>query len=124
MEKFNNNEPIYIQVMNIIRHQIVSGELKENDKVKSVRELALLFGVNPNTVQKSLTELEKEGLIRTERTNGRFVCVSKQQVDKEKRKLAVSKTQEYLAWMRKMSFQEEEMKEFLRSEWKGEDNHK
>lgn len=107
MYKFNNHEPIYIQVMNLVKHQIMSGELKQGDKVKSVRELALEFGVNPNTVQKSLTELEREGLLRTERTNGRFVSLDVECALMVKEKAAKQRTEEYVQWMKKMKYEQE-----------------
>ena len=71
--KFDNIRPIYIQIMEIVKQDIISGRLKKGDKILSVREYATLLQVNPNTVQKSLSELEKEGLIYTERTNGKYV---------------------------------------------------
>ena len=70
---FNNDKPIYLQLLENIRIEIVSGILKPGDRLLSVRELALKMKVNPNTLQKALAELENEGLIYTERTNGKFV---------------------------------------------------
>lgn len=70
---FDNQSPIYIQIMNDIKLRIISGEIKAGDKMSSVRELAACFGVNPNTMQRALAELERENLMYTERTMGRFV---------------------------------------------------
>ena len=69
----NENLPIYMQIMDRIRAAIVSGELRPGAKVATVRELAEDFGVNPNTMQRALSELEREGLLISERTSGRFV---------------------------------------------------
>ena len=74
---FNNERPIYIQLVETIRVQIVSGKLKSGERLPSVRELALTAKVNPNTMQKALAELEDEGLVYTERTNGKFVITNK-----------------------------------------------
>ena len=75
MEKINFDPkfPIYLQVMEAIRKDILAGRLKPGDKVPSVRELASQLGVNPNTIQKALSELEREGLLESARTSGRFV---------------------------------------------------
>ena len=70
---FDNERPIYIQLVEIIRIEIVSGKFKKGQKIPSVRELALIMKVNPNTMQKALIELENEKLIYTERTNGKYV---------------------------------------------------
>ncbi|MBO7214461.1 MAG: GntR family transcriptional regulator [Clostridia bacterium] len=70
---FKNDAPIYLQIIEHIKMQIISKAYKPNDKLPSVRELSCIYEVNPNTVQKALAELEMEGLIYTERTNGKFV---------------------------------------------------
>lgn len=71
--KFTSDAPIYIQIMDEIKLRIARGKLKAGDKVPSVRELAVLAGVNPNTMQKALSELEREGVLYSQRTSGRFV---------------------------------------------------
>lgn len=65
--EFENNIPIYIQLMEQMKLQIIAGELKPGDRIPSVRELAMVHKVNPNTMQKALSELEDAGLIYTER---------------------------------------------------------
>ena len=70
---FDNNTPIYIQIVEYLKLQIIKGELAPNQRLLSVRELSLNLGANPNTIQKALSELEDMGLIYTERTNGKFV---------------------------------------------------
>ncbi|MFA5637188.1 MAG: GntR family transcriptional regulator [Anaerovoracaceae bacterium] len=71
--RLDESMPIYVQIMNHIRRQVVSGRLKPEDRMPSVRELAAEFGVNPNTMQRALSELEREKLLCSERTSGRFV---------------------------------------------------
>ena len=69
----NNDRPIYLQLMERIQTDIVSGKYKPGEKLPSVRELALDAAVNPNTMQKALSELERIGLVYSQRTSGRFI---------------------------------------------------
>lgn len=69
----DSDKPIFKQLMDIIKNKIISGEYCPGEKLLSVRELAALAKVNPNTMQKALSELEQTQLIITQRTNGRFV---------------------------------------------------
>ena len=71
--KFRNDLPIYLQLIDEFKDLILTGEWKVDEKIPSVRELAVTYSVNPNTVQRALTELENQGLLRSERTLGRFV---------------------------------------------------
>ena len=71
--EFDNNKPIYLQLVDIIKLKIISKELKPGSKLSSVRDMAQEFGVNPNTMQRALSELERENLLYSQRTSGRFV---------------------------------------------------
>lgn len=70
---FNDKEPIYLQIVKKIESKILSGEYKAGDKIESVRDLASIAGVNPNTMQKALLDMEDLGLIITQRTLGKFI---------------------------------------------------
>lgn len=70
---FDANIPIYLQIMDDFKIQLMKGIWKGGDKVPSVRDLAVQYGVNPNTIQRSLSELEREGYLYSERTSGRFI---------------------------------------------------
>ena len=93
---FDNERPIYIQLVEMLRIEIISGKLKSGERIPSVRELALTAKVNPNTMQKALSELEEEGLLYTERTSGKFVTENKDLIEKVKRKLAEEKVKNYI----------------------------
>lgn len=67
------NMPIYLQIVKEVKQRIISGQLLPGEKIKSVRELALEFEVNPNTMQKALAELDRDNILYTERTSGRYV---------------------------------------------------
>ena len=69
----DSDRPIYLQLMERIQHDIISGTYKPGDKLPSVRELAMEASVNPNTMQKALSELERIGLVHSRRTSGRFI---------------------------------------------------
>ena len=69
----DSGRPIYLQIVERLELSIVSGQFKPGDKVPSVRELAVEAGVNPNTMQKAMVELERQGLVHSERTSGRFI---------------------------------------------------
>ena len=70
---YDTNVPIYLQLIEKIQRMIVTGEWRAGERIPAVRELALAFGVNPNTMQRALAELERDGLLYSERTSGRFV---------------------------------------------------
>lgn len=105
---FDNERPIYIQLVEKIKAKIVSEELKQGERIPSVRELALTAKVNPNTMQKALVELEDEGLIYTERTNGKFVTNNKALIDKIKKELAKKKVDNYLENMKNIGIEYDE----------------
>ena len=105
---FDNERPIYIQLVEMLRKEIVSGKLKTGERLPSVRELALTARVNPNTMQKALVELEKEGLVYTERTNGKFVTDNKELIEKIKKELAEEKVNNFLNDMKNIGITYEE----------------
>ena len=73
--EFNQNVPIYLQIIDLFKRKIVMNEYKPGQKIESVRELALKLEVNPNTVQTALSELERMGIVKSERTIGRFISM-------------------------------------------------
>lgn len=105
---FDNDRPIYIQLVEKIKMEIISGNLKPSERIPSVRELAITIKVNPNTVQKALAELEDAGLIFTERTNGKFVTDNSKLIEKMKKELAKEKVKTYLNDMKNIGITYEE----------------
>ena len=85
---FEIDRPIYIQLVEKLKSYIILGELKPGTRIPSVREFSIKAKVNPNTMQKALQELENEGLIYTERTNGKFVTEDVNLIKESKNKLA------------------------------------
>lgn len=111
---FNNSVPIYLQIVSAIKKQIVSGKLVPGERIPSVRELALTYKVNPNTMQKALIELEENGLIKTERTNGKFVTEDENIINKIKNDYADNLTQNYLFEMISLGITKQEIKERIK----------
>ena len=110
---FDNNRPIYIQLVEQIRLLILSGYFKLGDRLPSVREFALIAKVNPNTVQKALQELEDEKLIYTDRTNGKYITDDKNLIKKLKLKIANDFVLSYLGDMNKIGFNKEDAIKYL-----------
>lgn len=104
---FDNERPIYIQLVEMIRINIVSGKYPKGQKLPSVRELAIIMKVNPNTMQKALAELENEKLIYTERTNGKYVTEDEKLIEKTKKELAQEKVNNYLKSMENIGINHE-----------------
>lgn len=111
--EFDNNTPIYIQLVEQIKINILSGNLKPLERLPSVRDLALQTKVNPNTMQKALTELEETGLIFTERTNGKFVTADTALIERYKREYADALTRNFLHSMQKAGFTREDTLRYL-----------
>ena len=86
--EFENSTPIYRQIMKEIELKIISGVYKSGEKIDSVRDLAKEASVNPNTMQKALTELERTGLIYSQRTSGRFITEDIDMIKNMKNNLA------------------------------------
>lgn len=105
---FNNNIPIYIQIVDYIKTSIISEKLKSEEKIPTVREYAIYFKVNPNTIQKALTELEELGLIYTDSTNGKYVTKDKKLIQKIKKEYAKNIVNDFFKNMEKISINKEE----------------
>ena len=95
--------------MDYFKAQIISGELPEGSRLDSVRDLAVKAQVNPNTMQKALSELERIGLVRTERTSRRFITDDKEKINSMKKELAESEIDAFLEKMKAMGFEKEEI---------------
>lgn len=110
---FDNNIPIYVQLSEIIRIEIISGKLKPGEKIPSVRELSIMVKANPNTIQKALMELEKEKLIYTERTNGKYITNDNKLILKYKNKIIQEKMSTFLEGMMKIGIDINDIKKYL-----------
>ena len=114
---FDNERPIYVQLKEKLIFMIISSYYELGQRLPSVRELSLKAKVNPNTLQKALSDLEDEKLIYTERTNGKFVTNDKRIIQKVKKDLAEDIIKKYVGDMNKLGITYEESIKFL-EEWR------
>lgn len=109
----NNDRPIYAQIIERIEMQIISGSYKPGDKLPSVREFAAEAGVNPNTMQKALGELERMQLIVTQRTSGRVVTEDFSMIENVKKQFAHEQIKSFLEKMKELGIGKEETIQLL-----------
>ena len=102
--QFRDDAPIYIQLIVQIEELLVSGTLSPGQRLPSVRDLAAEAGVNPNTMQRALTELERRGLLYSQRTTGRFVTEDGDMIKSLQERLALTEIQAFLERMEKLGF--------------------
>lgn len=116
----NSDRPIYAQILEVIQLRIISGRYRPGEKIPSVRDLAAEAGVNPNTMQKALSELERNGLVVTQRTSGRTVTEDMEMIQKTRSKLAREQVSEFIDKMKELGFSKKEIVELL-EKMEGED---
>lgn len=112
---FNNDTPIYLQLINQLKIEIISGNISLGKKLPSVRDLAIECKVNPNTIQRALSELEEIGIIYTERTNGKFVTEDKKLINKLKKEYAFEESKKYVEVMKNIGFNKDEIIDFIKN---------
>lgn len=111
--EFDNNIPIYIQLVDSLKREIISGNISPGERLSSVRDLALKLKVNPNTIQKALSELEEMKLIYTERTNGKYVTSDVKLINKHKEKYANELINSFINNMESIGIKKEEIIKYI-----------
>lgn len=117
---FNNDRPIYLQIVEQMKIDIISGKYQQGEKLPSVRELATIYKVNPNTMQRAFAELEDLQLVYTKRTNGRFVTEEEGLIESSKQQVAKAKIDEFLLYMQSLGIKNDEIITYICEERKGE----
>lgn len=107
------DKPVYIQLIEHIKRRILAGVYPPGSRLISVRELAVESGVNPNTMQKSLQELERLGLIRTERTSGRYVTSDEELIKSMRMEILDEETRVYIEKIKKLGFTNQEIQDYI-----------
>lgn len=113
---YSPNIPIYLQIIGKMKQQIISGKWKAGERIPSVRDLSAEFGVNPNTMQRSLSELEREGLLYSERTAGRFVTKDSAIISSVRTEYARKIIQRFTQEMKVLGYTREQIAQFLLEE--------
>lgn len=111
--EFDSNRPIYLQLMEQLKIKIITGIYPPGTKIPSVRDLAMETGVNPNTMQRALTELERENLLYSQRTNGRFVTEDKNMIKQLQQEIAQQQIKEFITNMKTIGFHKQEILDLL-----------
>ena len=114
-EQFDSSRPIYAQLVERLKARILAGTYPPGGHLDSVRDLAAAAGVNPNTMQRALAQLEAEGLVRTERTSGRFVTEDTDLIEQLRVSAARNIAADFLEQMRSIGYTPQQAAELLRS---------
>lgn len=114
--QFSNDAPIYTQLIHQVKVGIVTGAFPPGERLPSVRDLATEAGVNPNTMQRALAELERDGLVYSQRTAGRFVTEDNTMINTAKRSLAQRHVKTFLEAMLQLGFQKDEIIDLISKE--------
>ncbi len=117
--RFSSDAPIYAQLVAQIQNAIVSGTLPPGERLPSVRDLAAEAGVNPNTMQRAMAELEREGLVYSQRTAGRFVTEDHARIEQAKLQCAQHQIQNFLDGMARLGYGREETLRLVQQEMEG-----
>ncbi|MFT8312806.1 MAG: GntR family transcriptional regulator [Clostridium sp.] len=117
--KFDENIPIYIQIMNYIKERIITEELKKGEKLPSVRELAEQIKVNPNTVQRAYQELERENVAHSQRGLGRYITEDEEKIKVLKSEMADDFINAFIQGMSKLGYKPEEILSILSKKLEG-----
>ena len=105
--EFSNSKPIYLQIIDNIKKQLIRGELNIGDKIISQREYAQKMKVNPNTVQRAYREMENMNLVETLRGQGTFICKRPEMLDQIKEEMAENIMRNFLSEMKSIGFSDE-----------------
>ena len=119
----DSSRPIYLQIIERVQMDIITGRYQPGDKLPSVRDLAQEAAVNPNTMQKALSGLERSGLIYSQRTSGRFITEDKELIHQMKKELAAAEVSAFVAHMKQLGITPEEIRQLLAETIEEEDNH-
>ncbi|MBQ7383545.1 MAG: GntR family transcriptional regulator [Clostridia bacterium] len=114
--QFNNTEPVFLQIANKLRTDILNGKYSPDEQIPSVRQLAFDASVNPNTMQKALTFLEEEGLLYTRGTVGRFVTSDSSVIDNARERVKRSTVRTWLTSAKALGISTQELINYIKEE--------
>ncbi|MFV0527136.1 MAG: GntR family transcriptional regulator [Lachnospiraceae bacterium] len=111
--QLDSNKPVYSQIIDRVKMDIINGVYQPGDKLPSVRDLASMAAVNPNTMQKALSELERTNLIYTERTSGRYITTDTELIQNIRKQLAESYIHDFFQRMDDLGYRRQELMELI-----------
>jgi DNA-binding transcriptional regulator YhcF (GntR family) len=114
----DSDRPIFIQIVEHLQYDIVSGYYQPGQRLPSVRDLAAEAAVNPNTMQRALSELERDGYMHSERTSGRFITEDKGMIDELKKQLATAQIEVFLETMKRLGLSNDEIQVLVKESMK------
>ncbi|MBQ6655088.1 MAG: GntR family transcriptional regulator [Erysipelotrichaceae bacterium] len=117
---FSENVPIYLQLIELFKISVITGVYRQNDRLPPVRELAEQYGVNPNTVQRAYSELEREGLVQSERTSGRFLSIDASGIEELRKQISNQYIGELFERMRRIGLSPDQIRQMV-NDWKEEE---
>ena len=120
-ERFDMSRPIYAQIVERLKAKILAGVYPPGGHLDSVRDMAAAAGVNPNTMQRAMMEMEREELVYSQRTAGRFVTEDGERIRRLRESLARNQVKDFLEGMYQLGFQLGEIVTFVQTE--GEKGH-
>lgn len=108
--KFDPDRPIYLQITERLTAEIISGQRLAGSRIPTVRELALDAGVNPNTAQRALSELDRGGYLETRRGDGRYVADQDADIRQQRREMLAARSGEFVRSMKALGFSDDEIR--------------
>ena len=120
---FDTSSPIWVQLVEEFSRRIVTGEWAAGEKMPGVRDLAVELGVNPNTAQRALAELERLGLCRSERAAGRYVSGDEARIDEVRADLASGAADEFVRRVRGLRMAHDQARALLDKRWDSHEHH-
>lgn len=122
MDQFQSTQPIYLQIMEMIKKEIVTEKLLPQQQLPTVRDLALQYQVNPNTVQRALSELERLSLVKSDRTVGRFVSDDLDLIQSLKQQMIMEKVETFVDEIEQLKVSQDESINYINQAFRERNN--
>lgn len=118
--EFDNSVPIYIQIIQLIKKDIITGKLKPGDKLPSTRELAMQYSINPNTSGRIYKEMERAGITYSKRGLGTFVTKSTKMINAIRNEIADELIHHFIEGMTELGYTKDMLIDIIQKESEGQ----
>ncbi len=115
-DNLDDRQPIYLQIIDRFKASVIKGEMPPGHRAPSIRDVASAMRVNPNTVHRAYQEMEREGIIYSQRGMGYFVSEDGTKMEDFKRNMAKAAVGRFLEDMRAIGFQDDEVVAIIEAE--------